>query len=74
MAAADTAVVVHTLPVIWAAMVAFTRRAAAIAADTLASITATATDMAARPGKSPKVYADRDTKSPLDCLRAAKSA
>jgi hypothetical protein len=59
------AVVVDTLPVIWAALVVLAWRAAAIAADMLASITATATDMAARPGKSLKVYADRDTKSPL---------
>ena len=63
------AVVVDTLPVIWAALVVLAWRAAAIAADMLASITATATDMAARPGKSLKVYADRDTKSPLSATR-----
>jgi hypothetical protein len=62
-------VVVDTLLVIWAALVVLAWRAAAIAADMLASITATATDMAARPGKSLKVYADRDTKSPLSATR-----
>ena len=63
------AVVVDTLLVIWAALVVLAWREAAIAADMLASITATATDMAARPGKSLKVYADRDTKSPLSATR-----
>jgi hypothetical protein len=66
---AAMAVVVDTLPVIWAALVVLAWRAGAIAADMLASITATATDMAARPGKSLKVYADRDTKSPLSATR-----
>src|ERR1700677_1603053 len=66
---ADMAVGVDTLLVIWAALVVLAWREAAIAADMLASITATATDMAARPGKSLKVYADRDTKSPLSATR-----
>jgi len=61
MAVEDMAVVVVDTAADMAA--ASTWRVAAIAADMLASITATATDLAARPGKSLKVYADRDTKS-----------